>query len=299
MQKSPQTNQEPVMTESDNSLIDTREIILSTKGSSCILLNGDKKSHALYNLRNIIDFENDKTIDYVTISVPYAVVPNSMYNVNSYSNQLIVEWGGTTYSYVFASGNYTYSSFINAFRSLLPYHFSISLDTVTSKFTITNSTYPFTLMGNSTIDYVIGFSDTIQSTAVAPYTLVMPRCVIFLPTPVINVCCNEINNGQCLGPNSNPLFSNILCSIPNTSKLNNELVYQNVQDEFVLKTNGSNILTISILDDDGNYLDFNGVSSWFLLRFKIHKRYKTIKGNFSDFISNATRIRNLITEPEE
>jgi hypothetical protein len=271
------------MIEADNALIDTREIILSTKGSSCILLNGDKKSHALYNLRNIIDFENDKSIDFVTISVPYAVVPNSMYNVNDYSNKLVVTWN-------------TYNSFMTTFATILPAHFSISINSITSKFTITNSTYPFTLLSDSTIDYIIGFSDTIQSPLTSPYTITMPRCVIFLPTPVINVCCNEINNGQCLGQNSNPLFSNILCSIPNTSKLNNELVYQNVQDEFVLKTNGSNVLTISILDDDGNYLDFNGVSSWFLLRFKIHKKYKTVKGGFSDFISNATRIRNLIAE---
>lgn len=288
----------PPMNETDASLVETREIILSTKGSSTILLNGEKKSHAIYNLRNIVDFENDTSIDYVSISVPYAVVPNSMYNVNDLSNKLDVIYGGTTYSYVFANGNYTYTTFMTAFASVMPAHFSISFNSLTSKFTISNTTYTFTLLESSTIDYIIGFSSEISSTLTAPYKVVMPRCVIFLPTPVINVCCDEINNGQSLGRNSNPLFSNILCSIPNTSKLNFELVYQNVQDEFVLKSNGSNTLTLSILDDDGNYIDFNGVSSWFLLRFKIHKKYKVIKGSFSDFITNATNIRKLFDEEE-
>ncbi len=69
------------------SLVETEELLLSSKSSSCILLNGDKKSSIQYNLRNIIDFENDKTIDYVTIAVPYAVIPNSMYNINEYTNK--------------------------------------------------------------------------------------------------------------------------------------------------------------------------------------------------------------------
>jgi hypothetical protein len=292
-----QPNVPPIqLNEGDASLIETKELILSTKGSSTILLNGEKKSHALFNLRNIIDFENDKTIDYVSLSVPYAVVPNSMYNVNELTNRLDVVFSATTYTYTFPVGNYTYTSFMTAFTSVMPAHFSISFNSLTSKFTIQNTTYTFTLLESSTIDYIIGFSDTVSSTLIAPYKVVMPRCVIFLPTPIINVCCDEINNGQSLGKNSNPLFSNILCSIPNTSKLNFELVYQNVQDEFVMKSNASNTLTISILDDDGNYIDFNGVSSWFMLRFKIHKKYKTVKGSFGDFLTNATNIRKLFDE---
>jgi hypothetical protein len=89
-----------------------------------------------------------------------------------------------------------------------------------------------------------------------------------------------------------------LASIPNTSKLNNELVYQNASDEFVIRNVYNNTLNISILDDDGNYIDFNGVSSWFLLRFRIHKRIKSAQGSFNDFIGKATNIRNFI-EPQE
>ncbi len=277
------------------SLVETEELLLSSKSSSCILLNGDKKSSIQYNLRNIIDFENDKTIDYVTIAVPYAVIPNSMYNINEYTNKLIMEWGGSVFTYSFPYGNYTYSSFIQTFNNIIPSHFVITFNQITSRFTITNSVYQFWLL-DSTIDFIMGFSGFQQSTNISPYTLVMPRVVCFLPTPVINICCNEINNGQALGVNSNALFSNILASVPNTTKLNNELVYQNVSDEFVMKNTSHNSLTISLLDDAGRFIDFNGISSFFLIRLKIHKKYKIAKGSFNDFLSNATKIRNLIEE---
>jgi len=282
----------------ETSLVETMELVLSTKSKNSIILNGEKKSKVQYNLRNMIDFENDKTIDYVTVSMPYATLPNSSYNVNDYSNTLNVAWGGNNYSYVFINGNYNYQSFITAFQSILPAHFSITYNATKNKYTITNSSYSFTLL-NSTIDYIIGYTGTLASSTVsAPYTLEMIRVVNFLPNPIINICCQEICNGQSLGLNSNPLFSNILASIPNTSKLNNELVYQNASDEFVIRNVYNNTLNISILDDDGNYIDFNGVSSWFLLRFRIHKRIKSAQGSFNDFIGKATNIRNFI-EPQE
>jgi len=282
----------------ETSLVETMELVLSTKSKNSIILNGEKKSKVQYNLRNMIDFENDKTIEYVTVSMPYATLPNSSYNVNDYSNTLNVAWGGNNYSYVFINGNYNYQSFITAFQSILPAHFSISYNATKNKFTISNTSYSFTLLP-STIDYIIGFTGTMASPTIsAPYTLEMMRVVNFLPNPIINICCQEICNGQSLGLNSNPLFSNILASIPNTSKLNNELVYQNASDEFVIRNVYNNTLNISILDDDGNYMDFNGVSSWFLLRFRIHKRIKSAQGSFNDFIGKATNIRNFI-EPQE
>ena len=283
----------------ESSLVETKELILSTKSDSCILLNGDKKSKALYNLKDFIDFEGDKTIDFVTISVPFATIPNSMYNINDLANKLMLSFNSTNYTYTFPNGNYTYITFISTFQSIVPVHFGITYNSISNKFTITNTTWTFSLLEESTIDYIIGFSGTqYSSTASAPYSLVLPRCINFLPTPIINICCDQINNGQSLGLNSNASFSNILASIPNVSKLNNEIVYQNVSDEFVIRNTSHNNLIISILDDDGAFIDFNGISSWFLLRFKIHKKIKVVKGSFSDFLVNATNIRSLIQTEE-
>jgi len=56
---------------------DTLVLHLNSQGSSAIVLNGDYKSKLFYDLRNYLDFENDDSIEYVTCSMPYAVITNS------------------------------------------------------------------------------------------------------------------------------------------------------------------------------------------------------------------------------
>ena len=280
------------MTVNEEKLVETEEVILSTKGSSSINLNGDMKSSVLYNLNDLIDFESDNTIDFITVSVPYAVIPNSMYNINVYNNLFIYQTASVSNINI-PYGNYTYQSFMTYFNANTP--FTISYVATTNKFRISCAT-AFQLPAGSTIDYIMGWSSTtvLQSTDIAPYYIDFPRVINFLPPPIINVCCDQISNGQCLGRDSRALFSNILASIPNTSKLNAELVYQNAQDEFVIKNISHNNIVISILDDAGRFIDFNGISSYFLLRFRIHKKVKKVKGSFNDFLINATNIRDLI-----
>jgi hypothetical protein len=279
--------------------IDIQEIIFSTKSQNCILLNGDKKSSAQYNLQNLIDFENDKSIDHVKVSVPYAIIPNSMYNINDNNNKLIILTNVTT-TYTFPNGNYNYNTFISQFNTLFSAtSFTISFNSLTNKFTLSNSSTNFSLLSQSTIDYIMGFSGTISSTTgSAPYTLTLTRSCNFLPLPIINICCDQISNCQTLGNNSNPLFSNILASVPNISKIGNQIIYQNVEDEFILNNLSQNIITLNYLDDAGNFIDFNGLSTWVLLRFKIYKKYKVIEGTFNDFLKGSTQLRNNNIEDE-
>ena len=282
------------------SLVDTKVLYLSTKSSSGILLNGEKKSYIQYNLGDYIDFENDLTIDYVSVSVPYAIITNSNYNINSYNDRLDVFYDNSYFSWYFTHGNYTYQSFITAFKTLGGVHWNITLNSLTNKFTITNDTYTFTILGTSTMDYIIGISgDELSSTASAPYSMTCSRMCNFLPTPVFNVCCDSINNGQVVSKSNSVSFSNVLCAVPNVSKLNTQIVYQNPQEEFVLRSSKQNTLTISILDDNGQFIDFNGIASFFSLKFRVHKKIPKIQGNFYDFVGKASNIRNIIQNEEE
>ena len=283
-----------------NKLVEVKVLQLSTKSSSGTLLNGDLKSNMQYNLNDYIDFEGDNNIDYVEVSLPYACIPNTPYNVSSKNNRLDVTFDGNTYSYIFTSGNYTTTTFMQKFAQTLPASFSISYNTTTSKFTITNSAYPFNLLSTSTIDYVVGFSGQVNSsTASAPYTLVLPRCVNFLPEPVYNICCPEINNGQALANQGVFQFSNILATIPNAGKLNTQTVYQNTGDDFILKTNSYNTLTIQILSDEGLFIDFNGLASFFALRFKIHRKVAKLRGSFFNMVERASNLRLLAENTQE
>jgi len=272
---------------------------LSTKSSSGTLLNGDKKSLITYNLRDYIDFESDNTVDYVEVALPYACIPNSSYNISSKNNVLDISFNTGTTRYTFTSGNYTTQTFMTAFAALIPATFSITYNSITAKFTITNSTYRFSLLSTSTIDYVLGFSGTVDSTTTATYTLVMPRCIDFLPEPVFNICCPEISNGQALAKGGVFQFSNILATIPNAGKLQVQTVYQNQGDDFILRTSSYNQITIQILSDEGEYIDFNGLACFFALRFKIHRKYARMVGSFLDVVSRSTNLRLLAEQNQE
>jgi hypothetical protein len=280
-------------------MIDVKILQLSTKSSSGTLLNGDKKSLITYNIRDYIDFEGDNTIDYVEVALPYACIPNSSYNISSKNNVLWMTFDGNTYQYTFPVGNYTVSTFIAAWATVVPANFTLTYSTLTSKFTISTTSYAFSVNSNSTIDYTIGFSGTTSSTASSPYTLVMPRCYNFLPEPVFNICCPEISNGQAISNGGNFQFSNILATIPNSGKNNVQTVYQNSGEDFILKTSSYNNITIQILSDEGAYIDFNGLASFFALRFKIHRKVLGIKGTFMDFATRSASLRLMQEVAEE
>jgi len=250
-------------------------------------------------LRDYIDFEGDNTIDYVEVALPYACIPNSPYNVSSKNNMLSMSFDGNLYNYTFPVGNYTASTFITQWAQIVPANFVLTYSTLTSKFTITTTSYSFTVNAESTIDYTIGFSGTTTSTLSSPYTLVMPRCFNFLPEPVFNICCPEISNGQALANGGVFQFSNILATIPNAGKNNVQTVYQNTGDDFILRTSSYNSITIQILSDEGEYIDFNGIASFFALRFKIHRKIAGIEGSFLDFASRSSNLRLLQEVAEE
>lgn len=254
---------------------DTKILNLSTQSSSGYLLNGDYKSKAYYELKNFIDYENDDSVEYISVSMPYVVLCNSNYIINETNNTLnILPQSANLQTYTFPQGNYTATSFMATWKTLIPSNYVITFNQLTNKFTIKNTATiasAFTLSGN--IDYIMGFSGSVSSVFISNVaTLNMPRSCNFLPLPRFNICCDFLNNGTLLSNNSSFGNSIILASVPNNSKNNNLIVYESDANEFILKTLTLNTLTISIQDDNGNLINFNGVSSYFQLRFSIFRK---------------------------
>jgi hypothetical protein len=148
----------------------------------------------------------------------------------------------------------------------------------------------------STIDYILGFSGTfVMATHEEPYT--MPRVANFLPLPRFNIVCDWLNNGALLTNQSSDFStSTVLASVPNNSKNNNMIVYESTENEFVLKNTSINNITISIMDDRGNYVDFNGVSSYFSLRFNIFRRRLPKLLPFNRIVDYATSLFPVDTQ---
>lgn len=279
----------------DTETEETKLLYISTKASQCILLNGDKKSNVLYNIGGTIDFDDDN-ITRVMVSIPYASLVNSVYQMDERNNMLVYTIGGGGINYLyFNKGNYNQSTFITEFKRVMPPTFSIEFDPPTCTFNVYNSTYPFTFEDDSTIDGVMGFTyrlDSVYDSIKGRYVMDLPRCCNFSPPPIFFITTNTIHSGQSLGKDSQPLFSNIIAAIPNTANNFQTIVYQNPLEEFELKSRYHTQINLGIVDDNGAYVDFNGISSFFCLRFKIYRKFTKIGGTFSQMAARAT-LRNL------
>lgn len=279
----------------DQIIKDTKVLNLSTQTTSCILLNGSMKSKAQYDVRGYLNFENDDSIEYVTVQMPYVVMSNSNYIVNQYNNTLRMTINGSDYLYTIPLGNYTVATLRTYLLSIMPGGFTITYDNTTNKYTFGYSS-AFSLNTGSTIDYVIGFSGTETASLVgAVYTLTCSRAYNFLPIPRYVIHCNILSDGIILTNNSAVGASDVIATIPNVSKPNGQLVYENIASEFVVKTQNFGYLVITITDDNNREIDFLGISSYFQLKFNIFRRGIKKPLKFDELVSQI----NKINIPEE
>jgi hypothetical protein len=283
----------------DSNLIkSTLTIKLSTQSSAGICLNQDKnyKSSFQYTIP-VINFR-DESIEYARYSVNHAIIPVSFYNINQTNNILdlsimVDESGYFTASYAFPYGNYNASTFMSKFKSILGTNWNISLDSITNCFTIsTLLPTPFRVLASSTLSSILGFSETISSeyTTLLDNYITFPRVCNFLPTPRIHLRCINLASSLMIGNTSN--HSDILVSVPNDSKMNGQIVYHNYsQATTLIETPFLQTFTINITDENGNLINFNGVSSFFELSIDIYRNRPTERPpTFRQIIKQLSQI---------
>lgn len=267
----------------NNLIKETKQLHLSTTSDSGIIKNADPNFKSLieFNVPNFINKTDD--IEYIVFSIPYAVIPASFYTINETNNVLSVLENSVTTNYVFLPyGNYNANTFITLFKSILPVRFNITLNSNTSKFTITNTTYNFTLLvADSTIDFIMGFSSNAASSSLS---LTLPRVCNFLQLPRISIRCIQLSNGLMTGSSTNDL----IVTIPNNAKLNGQIIYNNFSNIQMLfhQENLSSFL-LSLTNDDGVPLNFNGISSFFTFQFDIYRSSLPKINNFIKTLENV------------
>ena len=272
-----------------NNIIDTKIIHLSSRGDSGNILNGDYKSVIQYNIPDAIT--NDDTIDYIHWSIPFCIIPNSFYIINETNNKLVITINSITTDYYFEYGNYSANLFIKQFNLIIPNTFIITLDSLNSKFTITNTTYDF-IIQNSTIDYIIGFTGSISS---IDKSITFSRCCNFLPLPRVNICCSQLSNFTLMASKND--ISNIILSVPNNGKLNGQIIYNNIsQIQTLFKNDRLDNFIISLTNDDGDPINFNGISFYMSLQFDICRKQIIKPLNFKKIVN---LINNKILEENE
>jgi hypothetical protein len=274
----------------EQSIIDVKQFHLSTRGDAGTVLNGDYKSQIVFSLPDAIVV--DDSIDFIYFSIPYVVLPNSFYVINYTNNKLYVLQSAVTTLYEFPVGNYTSQSFMTVFKSLLGVSFNITLGINSNLFTITHTTTTFSLTSASTIDAVMGFSGT---TAATGLTLTLSRVCNFLPLPRINLRCPDLAHSFISASIDG---SDVILSVPNNAKLNGQIVYNNTSNmKTLFKLTNLNSFQVSLTDDDGNPINFNGISSFFTFQFEIHRRTLAKPLPFNKLVSFINS--NSVIEPEK
>jgi hypothetical protein len=265
-----------------NFIQDSKTYCLSTRGSDATVLNPDP-NYKSYIAVDIPDFlQPDDSIAYVQVSVPYIVIPVSFFQINETNNMLeVIEGTEDAEQYYFEYGNYSAQEFIEDFRTIMPSRFSIAIDLVNSRFTITNSTNEFTFTSNSTIDYIMGFSETMTSTS---RTLAMPRVFNFLPIPRIMFHCPELGNG------SNSDNSDILLAVPNNTRLNSQIVYTAPEIKTLVKVEQITRLTFKLTDEGGKPINFNGVASFWSIQLDIYRKWIPRPETFGTLVKTNNKM---------
>jgi hypothetical protein len=246
-------------------IVDTKQFHLSTRGDAGTPLNGDYKSQILFSIPDAI--VQDDSIDFIYFSIPYVVIPNSFYVINETNNNLYVLQSSVTTLYTFPVGNYTSQTFITTFKTLLPNQFGITLGVNSNVFTITHTTTTFSLTSASTIDQIMGFSGT---TAAVGLSLTLPRVCNFLPLPRVCLRCADLANSFITASTDG---NDVILSVPNTARLNGQIIYNNSSNmKTLFKLTNLNSFVVSLTNDDGALINFNGISSFFTFQFDIHRK---------------------------
>jgi hypothetical protein len=222
-------------------------------------------------LKNYIDFENDDSIEYVTMSMPYAVLCNSNYIFYENNSTIKLTYGGSTYTFTVPYGNYNVTTFLAYLSaSVFPVGMTASFNTTTNRITFSYSgggTWGFAT--GTTCDYNMGFSGSLLTTATS---VTASYVVDFLPIDRYLIHCNVLSNGLNLTANSQVAACDIIASVPNNARLNSQIIYENVSTEYLVRSISNNGITVTITNDNNQEINFNNMSSYFVLQFHIYRK---------------------------
>jgi hypothetical protein len=234
--------------------------LINLNSSNAIKLNGDFLSNVYFSFKGLLT--DDSTIKRVSVAVQDAQFPYSFYNINIYNNLLrISDNGDPPVVLTLTRGNYNANSLITEIQAQLLNaginHWSISISSITGLLTFTcQNNHSFTLFSSgSTCFKVLGLDPSTDYTSVGG-TLTAPYPLNLLGTLKLRIASYELSTSSIDSTVAGNL--NILASIPINTGNFGLIMYEN-------KTNVANELNtkildgfdLEILDDDGNFVNFN------------------------------------------
>ena len=119
------------------------------------ILNPPFNSDAIFGFQQSI--RRDPRAILWTCSVKSFTAPNSIYIINEYNSILSLTISSVITNYTISYGNYNANTFMTYLLRILPVGFTITLNTITNKYTLGYTT-TFQINASSTIYDVMGFN---------------------------------------------------------------------------------------------------------------------------------------------
>lgn len=232
--------------------------------------NGSALSDIEVNFPNLTF--KDKVVREISLSVTHAEIPNSFYLVNSTNNKLVIN----SSTYTITQGNYNAISFQTAISSFLTgLGISISFSIITNKYTLTSAT-SFTIQTTSTCQRFLG----VGSVALSGTSVTSPNVCNFLPLSRLLIRSNAFGTQNFNGKDGS---TNLILSVQNSSASGSLILWNNYSllKYDITHVDNLNVIDLSITDDTGNLLDFNGCD-WFMT-FRIEYVYEQPQNDISNF----------------
>jgi len=205
--------------------------------------------------------------NYIYLSVQYANIPYSFYNINSTNNVLNYTLNSVNYTITITSGNYNITQLVASLKSSMT-GFTISYNSITNKITFSHSTYNFTFLSSSTCQEILGFVKNTAYTS-SSLSLISKNSVSLIPIKCINVVSNLLTYNI---NKANPNNQSILCCIPVTTQPNSIIEYKNNNNfRSNLFINQISNIVIKLTDQNNNSLDLNGLDFFLTIQLDIEK----------------------------
>jgi len=265
-------------------IIQSRLVSLNSRFATKFL-NGDKHSSLLFDFNSI----SPKSVDtlYHTIAIQSAEIPASYYNINGTNNSInITDSVGTTATVTISEGNYNADTFKTEFvlkfnAATFAGNAFLDFNTINGKFSLLSATVGTGLTVNlatTTCRLPLGISLDATGTLAFPY--VAPEVEFPLPADFLGITKIKMGSDALAGGNfdSNNLNTTTLVdTISATATPFGLIIYNSLGRESFVKAKRIDEIDIQLLDQNNNFIDFNGVNWCMTLLINTHRRQKFSK----------------------
>ena len=245
--------------------------------------NSSYLSDVIFDLKYPIKRPNDCL--YMTCCLQSFTTPISWYLINETNNLLVIYMVGLNlYNVYIPYGNYNAITFQTALLNVLPSGFSITLNSITNKFTLTHNLSDFQIYPTSTIYQIMGFS---KSQLYNSYSniLILPFTCNFSGLNSFNILVDNIKTSN-LDSYEGLSHSSIVSTIPINNASNGVLYFQKYNDfNFDIYDDTIDLINIIIQDDLEQKINFNNQNWNLVLQFNYIRNVEMpYENNFNDIV---------------